>query len=151
LETWAVLFYEEGKMESWRKVWREGLAPLLSTYSLVALARALRTDDPRLIQGATTSPPPLQCGQDWNVEAACLIGFCGWKGEGLSTVGETEAFFARLCYEVDQRMGEPANTRWLINWFDETPRAEMRAEMLTEVSRELALRSSTASATTSSP
>ena len=39
-------------MESWRKVWREGLEPLLSTPSLEALQQALTTDDPRLLQGA---------------------------------------------------------------------------------------------------
>ena len=34
-------------MESWRKVWREGVAPLLSTHSLEALRRGLLNDDPR--------------------------------------------------------------------------------------------------------
>ena len=36
-------------MESWRKVWREGLAPLLSTGGLEALRQALVTDDARLL------------------------------------------------------------------------------------------------------
>jgi len=51
-------------MESWRKVWREGVAPLLSTRSLETLRHGLVTDDPQLQQGATTTPPPLQCVQD---------------------------------------------------------------------------------------
>jgi hypothetical protein len=127
-------------METWRKVWREGLAPLLSTAGLEALRKALVTDDARLLQGATTSPPPLQCVQDWPVEAACVIGYCGWQGEGLETVGEVEEFFARLCFEVDQRLGEPAACRWLLNWFDEAPRDEMRRLLLAEVSRTLAQR-----------
>src|SRR5712692_10367123 len=55
-------------MESWRKVWREGLAPLLSTNGLEALRQALVTDDAQLLQGATTTPPALQCVQDWPVE-----------------------------------------------------------------------------------
>ena len=67
-------------METWRKVWREGVSLLLSTPGLEALQRALNSDDARLIQGATTTPPPLQCVQDWSVEAACAIGFCGWRG-----------------------------------------------------------------------
>ena len=48
-------------MENWRKVWREGVAPLLSAAGLEALRRALVTDDGRLLQGATTTPPPLPC------------------------------------------------------------------------------------------
>jgi hypothetical protein len=129
-------------MESWRKVWREGVAPLLSTTGLEALQRALTNDDARLLQGATTTPPPLQCVQDWPVEAACALGFCGWQGEGLETVAEVEEFFARMCFEIDQRLGEPAACRWFLNWFDETPRDEMREKLLAEVNRALAQRRS---------
>jgi hypothetical protein len=127
-------------MESWRKVWREGLVPLLSTAGLDALRRGLAEDDVRLLQGATTSPPPLACVQDWAVEAACALGYCGWQGEGLETVAEVEEFFARMCFEIDLRLGEPAGCRWFLNWFDETPREEMRHELLAEVNRALALR-----------
>jgi hypothetical protein len=127
-------------MESWRKVWREGVAPLISTEGLEALARALEGDDPRLLQGATTTPPPLQCVQDWPVEAACAVGYCGWQGDGLETVAEVEEFFAKVCFEVDQQLGEPAACRWFLNWFDETPREEMRQLLLAEVKRELAQR-----------
>ena len=116
-------------MESWRKVWRDGMEPLVSTEGLVALARALRNDDSRLVQGATTTPPPLMCVQDWPVEAACALGFCAWQGDGLETVGEVEEFFARACFEADQRLGEPAACRWFLNWFDDTPRAQMRRDV----------------------
>jgi hypothetical protein len=122
-------------MESWRKVWREGMAPQLSVAALTALQRALQTDDPRLLQGATTSPPPLECVRDWPVEAACVLGFCGWQGEGLESVAEVEEFFARACFEADQRLGEPAACRWFLNWFDDTPRDEARRELLAEVTR----------------
>ena len=127
-------------MESWRRVWREGLAPLVSTEALVALRKGLLTDDARLVQGATTTPPPLQCVQDWPVEAACALGYCGWQGDGLETVAEVEEFFARMCFEIDQRLGEPAACRWFLNWFDETPREEMRRELVGEVNRTLAER-----------
>jgi hypothetical protein len=50
-------------VESWRRVFREGLEPVVSTPGLLALRQALLTDDPRLIQGATTTPPPLMCVQ----------------------------------------------------------------------------------------
>lgn len=127
-------------MNAWKKVWRDGIAPLLSDGQLHVLRAALAGDDPRLVQGTTTSPPPLMCVQDWPVEAACAIGFCGWVGDGLKTVAEVEEFFARMCFEIDRRVGEPAGCRWFLNWYDETPREEMRAELLREVRIELGRR-----------
>ena len=124
-------------MESWRQVWRDGFVPVISTAGLESLREALSSDDPRLTQGSTTTPPPLMCVQDWPVEAACALGYCGWQGDDLETVGQVEEFFARACFEADQRLGEPAACRWFLNWFDDTPRDEMRRELLAEV--ELAL------------
>lgn len=89
-----------------------------------ALLAGLESDDSRLIQGATTMPPPMMCVQDWDVEAADFIAYAGWIGHGRGTVGEAEEYFARLCFNVDQAMGEPAGCRWAINWWDETPRGE---------------------------
>ena len=120
-------------MESWRLVWRKGVEPLVSFAGLQALEDALLRDDPRLLQGATTAPPPLRCVEDCPVEAACPITLTGWLGDGLSNVGECEEYFARMCYEIDQRLGEPAGCRWFISWSDEAPRDEMRRELLAEV------------------
>jgi len=92
------------------------------------------------LQRATTSPPPLQCVENWPVEAACGLGYCGWQGEGLHSVAEVEEFFARACFEADQRLGEPAGCRWFLNWFDETPRDEMRRLLFAEVKRQLSQR-----------
>lgn len=124
-------------MESWRLVWRDGFAPSLSSTALEQLRDALKRNDPRLTQGSTTTPPPLACVMDWPVEAACALGYCGWQGEQLETVGEVEEFFAKVCFEADSRLGEPAACRWFLNWFDDTPRLQMIAELLIEV--ELAL------------
>src|SRR5437899_12916665 len=120
-------------MESWRKVWRDGFAPILPTAGLEALREALANDDPRLAQGSTTTPPPLMCVQDWPVEAACAVGFCAWQGEGLETAGEVEEFFARACFEADPRIGVPAACRYFLSWFDDTPRLAMRSIPLTGV------------------
>ncbi len=114
--------------------------PVLSTVGLMSLRDALRSDDPRLVQGATTTPPPLMCVQDWPVEACCALGYCGWQGDALHTVGEVEEHFAKCCFEADQRLGEPAACRWFLNWFDDTPRSEMRRELLAEVELALAER-----------
>lgn len=127
-------------METWKQVWRVGVAPQLLTRGLVALRQAIITDDARLIQGGTTSPPPFACTLDWLVEAACLIGFCGWQSDGLKTVKEVEIYFGQVCFECDKEMREPAACRWLLNWFDETPREEMLKQLLPEVELELARR-----------
>ncbi|MFO0809225.1 MAG: hypothetical protein U0746_11410 [Gemmataceae bacterium] len=127
-------------MESWRKVWRDGLAPVLSTAGLKSLRKALSKDDVRLTQGSTTTPPPLQCVLDWPCEGACVVGYCGWQGDGLETVGEVEEFFARCCFEADNRLGEPAAVRYFLNWFDDNPRDDVRRLLLAEVDRALAER-----------
>lgn len=118
---------------AWQLAWRRGIAPNLSDGGLLALKKALETADPTFIQGASTQLPPLQPVQDWPVEAACAICFAGWKGDGLGTVGEVEEFFARVCFEADQALGEPSAARFFINWFDETPREQMRTQLLAEV------------------
>jgi len=127
-------------MQPWQKAWRDGLAPELSTAALIALQQALRTDDPRLLQGVTTLPPPLQCIRDWAVEGACALGFCGWQGDGLRTVEQVERYFAKIRANTDDRLGGAPPCRAFLNWFDDTPRDQMRRQLLNEVTRELTQR-----------
>jgi hypothetical protein len=61
----------------------------------------------------------------------------GWKGDGLQTVADVEEYFARVCFEADKALGEPTACRYFLNWFDETPRGQMRAQLLSEVERAL--------------
>jgi hypothetical protein len=131
-------------MESWRQVWRSGLAPQISTTGLQVLRRALIDDDARLLQGSTVTPPPLQCAQELPVEQACALAYCGWQGEGLETVADVEEYFARACFEADKILGEPAACRWFLNWFDDAPREEMRFLLLSEVERSLTERGASA-------
>lgn len=123
----------------WVKVWRNGLAPHLPTEGMERLAEALRTDATSLLQGATTSPPPLACVEDFTCEGACPISYCGLVTSN-ETVGEIELFFARICRQCDESMREVAACHWFLNWVDETPRDEMRRELLREVERTLSLR-----------
>lgn len=51
----------------------------------------------------------------------------------MKTIAEVEEGFARACFEADQILGEPAACRWLLNWYDDTPREEMRRELLGEL------------------
>jgi hypothetical protein len=126
--------------DTWQQVLRDGIFPGLSTAALEALRDGLADDDSRILQGATTTPPPLACVQDWPVEAACAIGFAAWQGDRLETVGAVEEAFARVCFEADQRLGQPAAVRWFLNWFDDTPRPRAVRELLAEVEAELARR-----------
>ncbi len=128
------------RIETWRRVWREGFAPILTTKQLEALKDGLLRDDARLIQGATSSPPPMQCVLDWECEGACLIGYAGWQGDGIPNVGDVEVFFANACFEADQRIGEPAACRYLMNFWDDSPRDEARRQMIEEINRELLAR-----------
>jgi hypothetical protein len=124
-------------MEMWKKVWREGLAPLLSATELETLRRGLVRDDRRLIQRSTCCPPPSEVFHEEAVEGACALGYCGWQAERLETVAEVEQFFIQTCVAADERLGEPAACRYFLNWFDETPRADMRRSLLAEVNRAL--------------
>ena len=130
-------------METWRTVWRNGFSKVLPKRSLEALRDALRGDDSRLTQGSTCTPPPLNCVRDWPVEAGCAIGFCGAieaGGFGEATVGEVEELFAKACFDCDQILGEPAECRHFLNFFDDTPRTAMRRELLVEVEITIASR-----------
>jgi hypothetical protein len=125
---------------NWLDAFRRGLAPQLSAEHLAALQGGLECDDPALVQGATVQPPPLQAYADVPVEAACLVGYCGWRGDGLRTVAEVEEFFARATSAMDDVLGERAGCRHLLNWYDEVPREVMRPALLAEVKAELARR-----------
>lgn len=120
-------------MEAWRKVWRDGIVPQLTVAHLESLQRGLSDNDERLLQGCTTCPPPLQLVMDWPCEGSCLVAYGQWQAEGLKTVGDVEECFANVCFQADQLLGQPAAVRYLLNWFDDTPRDEMRQALLGEV------------------
>lgn len=119
-------------MELWRSVFRRAIVPLAPLDGLIALRKAVAEDSSKLIQGATTQPPPLMVVRDWPVEASDAIGFLFWKGED-ATVGDTEEWFAAACFAIDQTLGEPAGCRhWLTHW-DDCPRTELFEKLLPEI------------------
>jgi hypothetical protein len=126
--------------ESWRRTWRVGIAPLLSTDGLEALERALATDDPCLIQQNTLRPAygdESDESDDPAVYKACAIALCGWRGDGKKHRGELLGWFAAMLKRVEEAMGEPRAAVHFLEWYDVTPRQEMRRQLLPEVRREL--------------
>src|SRR5262245_29901746 len=124
----------------WRQIWRMGLAPNLSRRGLAALEHALVSDDSRLLQGVTCAPPLVDVMSGRTACAACALGFTGWQGEGLRSIGQVADYFHRLCDAADEALGEAGACRFFLNWYDDMPRHEMRRELLAEVRRELARR-----------
>jgi hypothetical protein len=126
---------EPGTPEAWKRVWRVGLAPQFTIRGLEGLKLALEQDRRSLITGATMQPPPLMCMQHEAVEACCPLCYAlldGMRPEAVS-VGPLEEHFAEACFRADQLCGEPAAVRYFLNWTDETPRDEMRKQLLIEV------------------
>lgn len=120
-------------MSPWQRVWRFGIAPLLTPDGLAALRSALETDDPRLIQGSTTEPMPIPLFADEPVEGACAVAFSLWRGNAAKRVGALHRAFRSLCASADDLLDEPLATLVFLNWFDETPRTKMRGELLAEL------------------
>lgn len=124
-------------MESWKLVLRNGFLWQWSTERLEAALVLLVADSPKLAQGSTTSPPPLLSTQDWPLEACDLVAFCSIDDPFEATVGEAEEGFAKACFDADQKLGEPAACRWLLNAYDDTPRGEMWGQLIAELKAEV--------------
>lgn len=128
-------------MERWREVWRRGFAPAISVAALEELLAALETDDPRLRQGITTIPYGRPCA-DWPVESACAIAYCAVVsrgGFGTAVVGDVTLDFATALVAA-----LPVESRPFLDFFDDTPRDEMRRELAAEVRLTLAERGAVA-------
>jgi hypothetical protein len=132
----------DDNLPMWAKVFREGLAPQLSTRGLLALKEALVNDSEQLLQGTTVEPPALECCRDWPCAAACPVCYCGWHGGELDSaaVGALTDFFAAVAAKADELTGEYASIRHFTNFVDGSPRWEMREKLLEEVCHELSER-----------
>ncbi len=121
----------------WQIAFRRGFAPLMTVAELQALATALETDDPRLIQGTVTTPPPV-LGR-WQCQGGCAIGLAAMLA-GYATVQAVVERFAEICHGADARLDEPVAARWFLTWVDNVSRETLRNELLPEVRRALAAR-----------
>lgn len=127
-------------MESWRKVWREGIAPQLSTKALEELRYGLEKDSDFLLQGACSKPPMLECNYDKECEGGCAMVYGAWMAGEVKTVGQADEYFHNIVASQLMSDGCDNCVRDFLNWFDDTPRDEMRREMIREVDNELIIR-----------
>lgn len=127
-------------IEPWRRAWRDGFQSQFSDRQLRLLLKALKLDDPELVQGETISPPPLQCVEDWPVERACIVAYVGWKGDDCELVWQAEDFFGRAVSQAEQQLGGPLSANQFLNWFDDSPRCVVWQLLIEEIERELARR-----------
>ena len=105
---------------------------------LSALRDALAADDARLVQGLTVLPPPFPSTAGQPCEAACLVAYAGWRGGDCRTVGDASDFFRGVCRRAADRLGDRGEVRWLLKFWDTTPRDKAVAALLPEVERALA-------------
>lgn len=129
-------------LTAWQRAWRVGVAPQLSTAGLRSLKVALERDDPQLITGATTSPPPLACMENLPVDGCyplCWALLDGRKPQEVSVGPLEERFFAACC-QADRLLGEPAAARYFLNQVDAWGRQQLIQNLIPEIERTLAER-----------
>jgi hypothetical protein len=125
-------------MEAWRRAWRDGFSPLLSAAAKECLLIGLDADDPCIVQGKTCEPPEHFANSRERIAMADALSFAGWQaGEHDGTVGGCQAYFDRLSVEAAERLGKVSDAVAFLNWYDSTPRAEMRRELADELRGEL--------------
>lgn len=116
----------------WEYAFRVGVAPSLSTPGLQALARGLKSNDPRILQAAVTAPRLGYSGVNAHrpVEGADVVAYAAWQGDGLTTIGACDAYSAHVFADADTRLGYPGASGDFWQWFDDTPRDEVLPDLL---------------------
>jgi hypothetical protein len=126
-------------LKPWQKAFREEIAPHLSEKTLAVLRKGLDEDDPRLVQGTTVSPHPSgpigSRGRTTPPTGACALGYCGWQGEGLNSVGDVWDFFGKFRNEVDDYALND-----FVSFFDSNERHMVFAALSSEIDAVLAER-----------
>ncbi len=137
----------EEPLPDWKRVWREGFAPLLPAEHLMALLGALREGSPLVITKYTVMPVSIRYNFLLPAEAACPVGFCaalslgGFKGSPEpATVEEVSDAFGELCHKADMALGEMGGCRFFLNAVDCWTREELAQNLGPELERELASR-----------
>ncbi len=126
--------------EVWETVLRDGVFPQLTDAQLAAAERAVRTDDPRLIQKKTVRDPLGENDLRKPAAGACFVGYCGFASGGFCTVLEVTSYFLEFSRRADRLLNERASLRWFLAEYDGWDRDEMRRNMLRVLKAEIARR-----------
>ncbi len=128
-------------MENWRRVFREGVLPLLSPKEAAALRKGLADGDPELIRGRVSESRFIPDGRGYDplpCHGACLVGYAGWKGGPLETCGEVEEFFDLVAKGCAERCGD-ASIRHLTTAWDAIMPPDEREALRRELTAEIDL------------
>lgn len=118
----------EATAKAWQ-VFREGIAPQLTSLHLQVLREGLRSSDPALLRGATTHPGFLGgLLKDSPCRGACPVGYMGLVADELPTVGHVVGFFERVLMGCDKRLGLMAHAHF-VEWWDHAPETTARVEL----------------------
>jgi hypothetical protein len=137
------------KTHTWQECFR-AWAPHAPLPGLVALAEALRSDDPALVQEHTAVPRPSWAAEDAAsipppgdipCKGACAIGYVGWRGEALGSILDVEDWFNEACKLIDSTTRESCACRHLIRFWDDTERNQARRQLLPVVEEAIRARS----------
>lgn len=124
-------------MESWKTVWRNGIAPQLTDADLISLGRALAENDFRLTQG-TIADPCVNGGDDsLRCARACALAYCAMVGLPGASVGYVTDRFEAIVEESLRLTGNAQATEVFLRWFDGWPRDKVFRDLLSEVACEL--------------
>jgi hypothetical protein len=127
--------YGSGTMESWRKAWRDGFAPQLTTAGLQSLADALAADSGILCQGRAVE---RLANSKNRVARCCAISYALAADDVLlASARAMETAFAEADLQANGLLGGHF-AYCFYAWFDDGPRAQVFAELLAEVRHNIA-------------
>lgn len=126
--------------EATRRVFHEGFVPLLKDEELWVLKGWLTMAPERFKQGYTLYPVPTPAEEPYMMpDCGCLITNIG-RINMLKYADELYEYFARMCYNIDQNMGEPSAVRYLLNWYDDSPWEDVKNGSIEELEAALQCR-----------
>lgn len=109
----------------------------MKTENLIAVRKAMLTDDYHLIQHKTWQPPTCSAYEDFPAAGACFTGYCDFAT--APSIKDISDEFERVHAEVDAGQYCPILS-FFCEWYDRTPRKQAFKELLPLVDAELTKR-----------
>lgn len=123
-------------MEQWRRYFRHGIAPLVENAQLEYVLGILKSDSEKMCQGDTVILRKVIAESgltyyhgDLPPVSGCFVSLIHMSDEKL-TANEVDAKFGPFLCRVGLNHGLSSH---FINWFDDSPREEVRRELIAEI------------------